>query len=64
MSSGVQIEKYHIRIRKTVGEGWVKAQPSPANADEQGIVKGEGCICKIEKQVFEEISRNSEYSGE
>ena len=47
-----------------MGEGRVKVQPSPANADEQGIVKGEGCSCKIGKQVFEEISGNSEYSGE
>lgn len=27
------------------------------SADEQGIVKGEGCIRKIEKQVFGEIYR-------
>ena len=47
-----------------MGERRVEVQPSPTNADEQGIVKGEGCSCKIEKQVFEEISRNSEYSGE
>ena len=32
-----------------MGERRVKARPSPANADEQGIVKGEGCMCKIEK---------------
>lgn len=47
-----------------MGERRVKVQPSPANADEQGIVKGEGCIYKIEKQVFEEISGNSECLGE
>ena len=37
------------RIRKPMGERRVKVQPSPTNADEQGIVKGEGCSCKIEK---------------
>ena len=40
-----------------MGERRVKVQPSPANADEQGIVKGEGCICKIEKQVLGKIYR-------
>ena len=39
--------------KKTEGERRMKEQPSPANADEQGIVKGEGCTCKIEKQVLE-----------
>jgi len=38
-----------------VGEGRAKVQPSPANADEQDIVKGEGWICKIEKWVLGEI---------
>lgn len=36
------------RIRKPMGERRVKVQPSPANAEEQGIVKGEGCFCKTE----------------
>lgn len=40
-----------------MGERRVKVQPSPANAEEQGIVKGEGCFCKIEKQVLGEIYR-------
>ena len=40
-----------------MGERRVKVQPSPANAEEQGIVKGEGCSCKIEKQVLGEIYR-------
>jgi len=26
----------------------VKASPSPANADEQGIVKGEGCFLEYD----------------
>ena len=30
------------RVKKTEGERRMKEQPSPANADEQGIVKGEG----------------------
>ena len=37
------------RVKKTEGERRMKEQPSPANAEEQGIVKGEGCFCKIEK---------------
>ena len=41
------------RVKKTEGERRMKEQSSPANADEQGIVKGEGCTCKIEKQVLE-----------
>ena len=45
------------RVKKTEGERRMKEQSSPANADEQGIVKGEGCTCKIEKQVLEEIYR-------
>ena len=40
------------RGKKTEGERRMKEQPSPANADEQGIVKGEGCICEIKKQVL------------
>ncbi|WP_342382631.1 hypothetical protein RJT01_18160 [Bacteroides ovatus] len=35
-----------------MGERRVKAQPSPANADEQVIVKGEGCACIIGKLVY------------
>ena len=30
------------RVKKTEGERRMKEQPSPANADEQGIVKGDG----------------------
>lgn len=40
------------RIRKPMGERRVKVQPSPANAEEQGIVKGEGCFCKTEQEEF------------
>ena len=36
------------RVKKTEGERRMKEQPSPANADEQGIVKGEGSICTVE----------------
>lgn len=35
-----------------MGERRVKVQPSPANADEQGIVKGEGCAYIIEELVY------------
>ena len=36
------------RVKKTEGERRMKEQPSPANADEQGIVKGEGCFLEYD----------------
>ncbi|MFS2352375.1 MULTISPECIES: hypothetical protein [Bacteroides] len=47
--NGQQYRIAETLTRKPMGERRVKVQPSPANAEEQGIVKGEGCFCKIEK---------------